>query len=398
MSVLPLQGIRVLDLTQVVSGPYASTLLGDFGADVVKVEPPAGDELRSWSQGRKGLSGDFTSTNRNKRSIILNLKTTEGKDILLKLAEKCDILMENYRPGTVDRLGIGFDAVSSVNPSIIYCSISGFGQDGPYRDRAAYDMIIQAMGGLIHMTGDPSGAPARVGLGVCDLFGSLFATIGILGALESRRKTGKGLWLDISLLDATIALLSYMAGRYFATGKEPKRAGLQHNVAAAPYQGFKAQDGKYVIVAAHNDRLWKNLCDLISKPELVNDERFVSIMQRQRNRDGLTELLDPIFETLTRAEWMSKLIAAGIPCAPIYTFSEIFADPHVIHRKMILEMTEEGGTQLKATSNPLKSSQPLWELRTPTPLPGQHTEEVLKELLNLSQDEISSLRNKKVVA
>ncbi len=393
----PLQGIRVLDLTQVVSGPYCSTLLGDFGADVIKVEPPTGDELRGWSKGHKGLSGDFTSTNRNKRSVILDLKKAEAKDILLKLVKSCDIFLENYRPGAMDRLGLGFNTISSINPRIIYCSISGFGQDGPYRDRAAYDMVIQGMGGLIAITGDPSGPPSRVGLGVCDLIGALFSTIAILAALETRRRTDRGLRLDISLLDATVAVLSYVAGRFFATGKNPERTGLRHNVATAPYQGFKTKDGNYIIVAAHNDRLWKTLCDLISKPELLTDQRFLSMVERQRNKDALAQILEPLFESADRDEWIKKLLDAGIPCGPIYTFKEIFEDPHVLHRKMILEMQQEGVPLLRSTANPIKSSEPLWDLRYPPPLPGQHTEEILHELVGLSHEEIAELRDRKVI-
>jgi len=396
--VLPLDNIRVIDMTQVVSGPICTTLLGDFGADVIKVESPRGDELRYWSPGKSGLSGDFVGVNRNKRSIIIDLKEQAGKDLVYKLVEISDVFVENYRPGAMERLGFGYEKISSINPRIVYCSISGFGQTGPYAARPAYDPIIQAMSGLISMTGEKDRPPVKVALGVYDLFGGFFATIAILSALFLRNKTGRGTWLDISLLDVAVQTMTYYAGRYLASGTLPVRSGLAHAAAAPPNGGFLTKDGKYVMVSAHNDKHWQAFCHVINKPELLTDQRFSTLRTRNLHKQELLDILEPVFLQKTRDEWVKLFLDAGVPCGPVYTLDETLADPQVIHRQMVQEIDRNPYGKFRILVNPAKSSDPIWSLRLPPPLGGEHTRVILKDLLRLSDEEISSLMSKRIVA
>jgi crotonobetainyl-CoA:carnitine CoA-transferase CaiB-like acyl-CoA transferase len=378
----PLHGIRVLDLSRVLAGPYCTMVLGDLGADVIKVESPEGDETRAWGPPfageARGESAYYLCVNRNKRSIVVDFKTAEGCDILSRLIKQSDVLVENFRPGSLARFSLDFESASALNPNLIYCSITGFGQTGPLRDKPGYDFMIQATGGLMSITGEPDGEPMKVGVAVADLFAGQNAVIAILAALQARTQTGKGQHLDISLFDSQLSMLANVASNYLVSGNLPKRYGNAHaNI--VPYQSFKASDGWFVI-AVGNDKQFAKMCEVIGKVELVNDVRFATNSARVENRDELISLLKPVFATKTVNEWLS-LIGDEFPCGAINNLEQTFSMPQVDEREMLVHMQHPTVGDLQLVGSPLKFSDTPVEYKLPPPRLGEHTEDVLRELL-----------------
>ena len=375
----PLQGVRVLDLSRVLAGPYCTMVLGDLGADVIKVEPPEGDETRGWGPPfAEGESAYYLCVNRNKRGIVINLKTDEGRKILRDLALQSDVLVENFRPGTLKKFGLDFETLHELNPKLIYCSITGFGQTGSMKDKPGYDFMIQALGGLMSITGEPDGEPMKTGVAVVDLFAGQNAIIAILAALQARTLTGRGQQLDIALFDSQLGWLANVASNYLISGKLPKRHGNSHaNI--VPYQSFQASDGWFAI-AVGNDRQFARLCDLIGKPGFAADEKFATNSARVQNRAELIPLLIDIFKTASVSDWLAKLDEAEIPCGPIQNFEQVFSMPVVGEREMLVKMEHPTIGKLPLVGSPLKMSDTPVEYRLPPPLMGEHTEEVLREL------------------
>ncbi|MBI5945459.1 MAG: CoA transferase [Chloroflexi bacterium] len=375
----PLQGIRVLDLSRVLAGPYCTMVLGDLGADVIKVEPPEGDETRGWGPPfAEGESAYYLCVNRNKRGVVINLRSDEGKKILRDLALRSDVLVENFRPGTLEKFGLDFATLHELNPKLIYCSISGFGQTGSMKDKPGYDFMIQALGGLMSITGVPDGEPMKTGVAVVDLFAGQNAVIAILAALQARALTGRGQHLDISLFDSQLGWLANVASNYLISGKLPKRHGNAHaNI--VPYQSFQASDGWFAI-AVGNDRQFVRLCDLLGQPEIAADERFATNSARVQNRAEIIPLLASIFKDTSVSEWLAKLDEAQIPCGAIQNFEQVFSMPSVKEREMLVKMNHPTIGKLPLVGSPLKMSDTPVEYRLPPPLMGEHTEDVLREL------------------
>jgi formyl-CoA transferase len=373
-----LQGIRVLDLSRVLAGPYCTMILGDLGAEVIKVEPPEGDETRTWGPPfAGGESAYYLCVNRNKRGMVVNLKTEEGQKILRDLAMKSDVLVENFRPGTLKKFGMDFETLHELYPRLVYCSISGFGQTGSLRDKPGYDFMIQAMGGIMSVTGEPEGEPMKVGVAVADLFAGQNAVISILAALQARSFTGKGQFIDIALFDSQLGWLANVASNYLVSGKLPKRYGNAHaNI--VPYQSFRASDGWFV-VAVGNDKQFGDFCNAIGKPELINDRRFATNSARVENREALIFLLKPLFETKSVDEWLA-LMENKFPCGPINNFEQVFSMEHVKEREMLIEMEHPTIGTLPLVGSPLKLSDTSVEYHLPPPLKGEHTREILKTL------------------
>ncbi|HDP97078.1 MAG TPA: CoA transferase [Euryarchaeota archaeon] len=392
-----LDSIRVLDFTRAMAGPYCTMMLGDMGAEIWKIEMPGkGDETRSWGPPffQNDVSAYFVSANRNKKSITLNLKHPRSKEVVERLATKCDILVENFRPGTMAKLGSGYDRISAVNPDIIYCSISGFGQDGPYTERAAYDIIMQGMGGLMSITGEEGRPPVKVGIAITDIAAGMFANSAILAALYSREKGSGGQYIDISMLDCQAAWMSHQASAYFATGKNPERMGSKHPQ-MIPNQAVKSRNG-YVIVGAGNDRLWAKMCTAAGRTDLIDDPRFSTNPDRIRNREILDPLLDEIFQERDTEEWVEIMLEAGVPCGPVLALSQLFKDPQVIQRDMVIEAEHPTAGTIKLTGFPMKFSSTPERLSIPPPLLGQHKDEILAAA-GYSADEIEKLKREKVV-
>ena len=375
----PLQGIRVLDLSRVLAGPYCTMVLGDLGADVIKVEPPEGDETRGWGPPfAGGESAYYLCVNRNKRGIVINLKTDEGKKILRDLALRSDVLVENFRPGTLEKFGLDFTTLHEINPKLIYCSITGFGQTGSMKDKPGYDFMIQALGGLMSITGEPEGEPMKTGVAVVDLFAGQNAIIAILAALQARTLTGRGQHLDISLFDSQLGWLANVASNYLISGKLPKRHGNAHaNI--VPYQSFQASDGWFAI-AVGNDKQFVRLCEMLGKPEIAADEKFATNSGRVRNRVEIIPLLASIFKDASVFEWLTKLDEAEIPCGPIQNFEQVFSMPTVKEREMLVKMDHPTIGKLPLVGSPLKMSDTPVQYRLHPPLMGEHTQEVLREL------------------
>jgi crotonobetainyl-CoA:carnitine CoA-transferase CaiB-like acyl-CoA transferase len=393
----PLNGIRVLDLSRVLAGPYCTMVLGDLGADVIKVESPDGDETRGWGPPfMEGESAYYLCVNRNKRGMVVDFKTDKGRAIIHSLIKQSDVLVENFRPGTLARFFLDFDSVSTLNPNLIYCSITGFGQTGPLRDKPGYDFMIQAIGGLMRITGEPDGEPMKVGVAVADLFAGQNAVIAILAALQARTQIGKGQHLDISLFDSQLGMLANVASNYLISGDLPKRYGNAHaNI--VPYQSFQASDAWFVI-AVGNDKQFTRLCEVIGEWELVGDVRFSLNSERVKNRGELIAILKPIFQTKTSSEWMSMLEAAGIPCGPINALDKVFTMPQVEAREMLIHMKHSEIGDLRLVGSPLKFSETPVGYELPPPRLGEHTEDVLNELLGYSAEKIQDLFNTRVVS
>ncbi len=389
----PLKDIRVLDLSRVLAGPYCTMILGDLGADVIKIEPPEGDETRSWGPPFLDTeSAYYLCVNRNKRGMVVNLKSAEGQAILQELARRSDILVENFRPGTLERFGLNYALLRADNPGLVYCSISGFGQTGPLRDRPGYDFMIQAMGGLMSFTGEPDGEPMKVGVAVTDIVAGLYAVIAIQAALQVRQKTGEGQYLDISLFDTQLAWLANVASNFLVSGNLPERYGNAHaNI--VPYQSFAARDG-YFALAVGNDRQFQRLCDQIGHPEWSGNPRFGTNSARVEHREELCPLLQAIFLQRRASEWLALLEQAGIPCGPINTLDKVFAEPQVAARQMRIQMEHPTTGDIPMVASPLKMQATPVSYRLPPPRLGEHTWQVLKEVLGYSdqhvQDVISS--------
>jgi formyl-CoA transferase len=378
----PLNGIHVLDLSRVLAGPYCTMVLGDLGADVIKVESPEGDETRGWGPPFVGEaqkeSAYYLCVNRNKRSIVVDFKTENGLTILRELVKRSDVLVENFRPGTLARFSLDFGSLTALNPNLIYCSITGFGQTGPLRDKPGYDFMIQAMGGLMSITGEPEGEPTKVGVAVADLFAGQNAVIAILAALQARAQTGRGQHLDISLFDSQVGMLANVASNYLVSGKLPKRYGNAHaNI--VPYQSFQASDGWFVL-AVGNDRQFERLGRVIGNLDLVRDQRFVTNSGRVEHREVLISALKQIFLTRTVAEWLTSLDTEGIPCGPINTLDKIFSMPQIPERGMLIQMQHSAIGNLELVGSPLKFSDTPVDYRLAPPGLGEHTEDILKEL------------------
>ena len=390
-----LDGLRVIDQTQVMAGPSCAMLLGDMGADVIKVEPPDGEASRKQGyQLAPDVSAAFVAINRNKRGMTLDLKQPEGVAVLKKLAATADVLVENYRPGVAQRLGVDYETLKAVNPRLIYCSISGFGQTGPYAARGGYDLIAQGMSGIMSATGHPGGPPVKVGIPIADLGAGLFATFGILCALRARRTTGRGQLVDTSLFEAGLALSVWEAAEYWFTERTPQPMGSAHRM-NAPYQAFRTSDG-YVTVGAANEKLWPMFCELIGRKDLPDDERFRTNALRVKNRAELQDQIERATMHQPRAHWLERCERAGIPAGPIYSVPEALDDPHARARGMVQELEHPVAGRVKVLGNPVKMSASPPVMRKAAPELGADTDAVLGEL-GYDAAAIAALRAKGVV-
>lgn len=390
-----LENIKVVDLTRTLAGPFCTMMLGDMGADVVKIEEPErGDETRSWTPFWNGESTQFLSFNRNKRSLSVNLKEEEGLELVLSLAADADVMIESFRAGALERMGLGYEAVKAVNPDIVYCSISGYGRSGPMADKPGYDLIIQAYSGLMHLTGEPDGSPLRVGFSLVDLFTGMMAYGSIVTALYNRDKTGEGQWIEAALLDGQVATMSYHATGYMGTGVEPHRLGSGHP-SLVPYQSFPASDGFFILGCA-NDGLWGRLCQAMERPDLLEDPRFKTNTDRVAHRPECIETLSKVFSSKTVAEWVDIISDAGVPCGPINRVSDVVKDPQVLAREMIADLPHPNVPDLKVPSSPMKLTETPATLRMAPPLLGQHNVQILGEL-GYTADQVKKLQEKGVI-
>lgn len=390
-----LQGVRVLDLTRVLAGPYASMILGDLGAEVIKIETPnGGDDARGYGPFLNGESAYFMSINRNKKSLTLNLKKQEGKDIFLKMVKEADIIIENYRPGTMEKLGLGYEELEKVNPRIIYAASSGFGHTGPYSQRAAYDLIVQGMGGIMSLTGEPDGVPTRVGASIGDITSGLFTVIGILSAINHRHETGKGQKVDVAMLDCQVAILENAIARYAVTGKSPKPTGNRHP-SISPFAVFAAKDG-YLVVAAGNDQLWKKWCYTVGREELAEDPRFMTNNDRTENWDQLEKIASAIIAERKVDDWLRLFEEAGIPSGPINDVEQVMQHPQIIAREMLIHQDHPVAGRFLMPGIPVKLSKTPGTIDLPAPLLGQHSESILSKL-GFSNDEITRLKKENVI-
>lgn len=392
----PLKDIIVLDLTRVLAGPYCGMVLADYGCDVIKIESPGeGDDSRAFGPFVGKESAYFMSLNRNKRSMTLNLKEQEARDLFKDMVKKADVVLENYRPGTMEKFGLGYDELKKINPRIIYGACSGFGHTGPYSLKPGYDILAQAMGGIMSITGPEGGEPVRVGASIGDIIAGLFTTVGVLMALHHRTLSGEGQKIDVSMLDCQLAILENAIARYFVNGVAPKPLGTRHP-SITPFDAFKSKDGS-IIVGAGNDRLWEKLCDIIGQPALKADERFKSNSLRTQNFKDLYSYLNTAFQGKTTADWIVDLEAAGIPCGPINSIDKVVSDPQVLFRDMIVETIHPVAGPVKMAGVPIKMSATPGSVDTPAPMLGQHSAEILKQLLGLQAEEIEGLRKRNVL-
>jgi crotonobetainyl-CoA:carnitine CoA-transferase CaiB-like acyl-CoA transferase len=392
----PLAGIRILDLTRVLAGPFATLLLADLGADVIKVERPGdGDETRHLPPLREGESHYFMSVNRGKRSIVLDLKRPEGREVALELARACDVLIENFRPGVTARLGLDYEGVRRVNPDIVYCSISAFGQTGPLANRSAFDIAMQAMGGGMSVTGEPGGRPLRSGLPMADLGTGLFAAVGILAAVVERQRTGRGQLVDVAMFDAMAGLLTQYAGRYFMTGESAGPAGNGHP-AVAPYGTYSASDGE-IVVANLGERFWPKIAAAIGQPELADDPRFRTNVERLRHREELDRLMNDAIGRRTVAEWEAVFEAHDVPHAPVLSVGQVLEHPQSRARGMVTEVEHARLGRMRTTGRAINLPAHPAGPQAPAPLLGEHTEAVLRELLGCTDRRLRELREVGVI-
>lgn len=403
-----LSHIRVLDLTRVLAGPWASQLLADLGAEVIKIERPgSGDDTRAWGppylkdQDGKDTreSAYFLSANRGKKSVTLDISTPEGQAIVRKLALESDVFIENYKVGDMARYGLSYDHLKELNPRLVYCSVTGFGQTGPMSSFAGYDFIIQGMGGLMSITGErddlPGGGPQKLGVAFSDLMTGMYSSVAILAALENRHKSGEGQYIDMALLDVQVAAMANMNMNYLVSGAIPKRQGNAHaNI--VPYQVFRSSDG-HLVLAVGNDRQFAKFCDIAGCPQLATDERFATNANRVRNREVLVPMLQEVLLTRTTAEWVAPLEAAGVPSGPINNIAQTFEHPQVKHRKMKVDLPHPQSGTVPSVANPIKFSGTPIAYRTAPPLLGQHTQDVLSTLGGMAEEEIKALRDKGVI-
>jgi crotonobetainyl-CoA:carnitine CoA-transferase CaiB-like acyl-CoA transferase len=387
---LPLDGFRVLDLTRFLSGPYCTMVLAEFGADVIKIEQPVtGDDSRRMAPKVNGESYPFAMPNRSKRSVSLDLKSERGKELFLELAKDADLIIENFRPGVVKRLGIGFEDIKAINPDILYASISGFGQTGPYKERPGFDIMAQGVVGFMRMTGEPGGKPAKIGIAINDIAAGVTAVYSIMAAEMNRRATGEGQYIDISLVDAGLAWTVWESGAYFADGEVPQATGTRHR-RSTPYQAYRTSDG-YVVIGANNDRLWLRLInDVLGRPEWAEDPRFATLPDRMKNIDELEREIEAITTTASTHEWIDKLDKAGVVGGPVLTYDEALQDEHVLSRNMVVDVEHPVIGPMKTIGPPAKFSGIDFSVRGPAPWLGQHTAEVLGEV-GVDEAEIKDL-------
>jgi len=402
----PLKDIKIFDLTRVLAGPHCTQILGDLGADIIKIERVEdGDDTRKFAPPfMKDQNGNdtnqsayFSGTNRNKRSLTLDLSASEGQAIAKELISKSDILVENFKVGTLKKYNLDYESLKEEFPSLIYCSITGFGQTGPYANRPAYDALVQAMGGVMSLTGDPEGEPMKVGVSIADLMAGMYATVSVLAALRHRDKTNEGQHLDISMLDAHVAWLANQGMNYLATGKNPERLGNQHpNI--LPYQVMPSKDG-YFVLSVGNDATFERFCEVASCEYLLEDKKFAEAVQRVKNREEVTNKLNEITKMHETKWWLEKLEAKNIGCCAINTLEEVFSDPQVISREMVLDMegTDEKKSPYKLIANPIKMKEGSITYRYPPPQHGEHTGELLKEYLNYSDEKINALKKSGII-
>ena len=386
---LPLSGVRVLDVSQVMAGPFCSMLMADLGADVIKIEPPAGDSTRQMPGAVGADSPSFNAVNRGKRSIVVNLKSDEGRAVFMRLAASTDILIENYRPGVMTALGFGYAALAQLNPRLIYASISGYGQTGPERGKGGFDLIAQGVAGIMSITGEPNGAPMKAGVPLTDLSAGLFALVGILAALENRHRTGTGQQIDTSLVDAGVALSVWEATEYFSGMGVPEPMGSAHRM-NAPYQAIRCVDG-YITLGAANERLFRRLAEVLGHPEWMLRPEFADNASRVKNRQALADRIESITSQHPCARWLALLEANDIPCGPINDYGQVFADPQVVAREMVVETEHPTLGRLKTLGSPIKMSATPPDVSRRAPLLGEHTDEVLAEA-GFGNHEIAALR------
>ena len=370
-----LAGLRVIDLTQVMAGPFCTMLLADLGADVIKIEPPSGDSTRTMPGAVGTDSPSFNAVNRGKRSVVLDLKTEQGVAAVETLVRDADIVVENYRPGALEKLGLGYAALSAINPRLIYASISGYGQTGPDRNKGGFDLVAQGVSGIMSVTGEPDGAPVKSGIPLTDLGAGMFATIGILAALEHRHKTGQGQLVDTSLLDAGVGLSVWESTQYFSGRGIPERLGSAHRM-SAPYQAFRCADG-YITIGGANDRSFHRICEVLGHPEWKEMPEFKTDGMRIRHRADLASRIEAMTVTQPRAHWLELFDANNVPCGPINDYAQVFQDPQVIARELVVDITHPTLGAIKALGSPIKMSATPPDVRRRAPLLGEHTEEVL---------------------
>ncbi|HYE90212.1 MAG TPA: CoA transferase [Terriglobales bacterium] len=392
----PLDGIRVLDLTRVLAGPFCAMILADMGAEVIKIEEPGkGDDTRSWPPFVEGEATYFMSVNRNKKSITLNLKAPAAKKIFTDLVKKSDVVLENFRPGTMEKLGLGYASLAKLNPKLVYCGVSGFGESGPEGGRGGYDLIVQAESGLMDITGFPDGPPVKMGTSIADLVSGMSAAHGVTLALLARTRTKKGQKVEIGMLDTMAALLTYQAGIYWGTGRTPARRGNEHP-SIVPYEVFKAADA-YVTLGVANNSLWERCCGAMDRPDLVKDPRFATDAARVENRATLVPLLNEILGERSADEWMKRLEAAGVPAGRIRTVPEVCESEHLKARGMIRTLKHPKAGGITVMGVPIKLHATPGEVKTPPPTLGQHTDQVLRTLLKLTPAQIKKLRTERAL-
>ena len=401
----PLAGFRVLDLSRILAGPWASQMLADLGAEVIKIErPEQGDDTRAWGppympdeSGRAtSEAAYFHSANRGKQSVCIDMSSPQGQELILQLVDKCDVLIENFKVGGLKKYGLDYSSLKAINPKLVYCSITGFGQTGPYADRAGYDFMIQAMGGLMSVTGEPHGQPMKVGVALSDVMTGLYAANAIQAALIHQLRSGKGQYIDLALLDVQVATLANQAMNYLASEINPKRLGNAHpNI--VPYQAFKTADG-YLILAVGNDSQFARFCDLAERPELAADDRFAKNSNRVKNRDALIPDLIKLLKKQGTDWWLEQLNQKGIPCGPIASINQVFDNPQVRHRNMQLELDHPTAGKVPSVANPIKLSGSPVTYNMAPPTLGQHTEQVLSELLDLDMVQIGQLKSEGAIA
>jgi len=388
----PLQGVRVLELGQIIAGTYGNQVLSDLGAEVIKVETPEGDLGRIPSVAPyRGLSALFLTFNRNKKSIVINLKTDAGREIFHELVKVSDVVVDNFRPGVLERLKVDYATLSRINPRIIQCSVTGFGEAGAYRDYPALDLIIQAISGHMAITGEPGRPPVRVGIPLADMSGGIYSCKGILAALYARERTGRGQRVEVSMFDAMLNLLSYIATLWLTGGVLPRPPGSAHEY-SVPWQAFEAKDG-HIVVATRQEGFWRKLCSALAEPGLAEDPRFASNAERIAHREALVPRLERIFRTRTVADWLARLRAAEVPAAPVNNLDGAFAEPPVAEREMIVEYDHPEVGRVRLPGNPIKMSDMTGTPSQPAPRLGEHTDAILRGLLQLSEERIAALRD-----
>jgi CoA:oxalate CoA-transferase len=392
----PLEGIKVLSFGRMLSGPFSTMLLSDLGAEVVKIEAPRiGDLARFASPTIKDVSSYFLSINRGKKSVTLDLKQERAKEIVFELAKEADILLENFRPGVMARLGFGYEAIREVNPWIIYASLSGFGQEGPYAQRPAFDMIAQGMGGVMSITGEPGRPPVRLGYSMGDIGASLFTCVAVLAAIHEREKSGEGQWIDVAMLDSQVALCENACARYFATGEIPGPLGSRHPL-FTPFQAFPTKDG-YVVVVAQLPDDWERFCGAAGKEEWVSDEKYSTLEARLENYEGFLEEMNALMRTRTTEEWINLLDAHQVMCGPVNNIEQVVNDPHINEREMFVDTKHSQAGSLKVVGTPMKFSRTPCRIEKASPGLGEHTEEVLSTWASLSEEEIDELRESGII-